>query len=941
MRFRHSYLKSRKFRLATATFSLLLAITSLVSIPNSSAAACTPETTISGSYTIVAFKTVGTCTWSTPGGTNSFRGLIVGGGGGGGYHMGGGGGGGGYVEFETLTITNDVLTIVVGDGGAGATTWVAGSSGGNSSLTGSGILLTARGGAGGATDYSSNSYPARTNGGSGGGSSGANDYPGVYPQDRSSLGTQTSQSQTPSLSSITGNQFGGNGVAPGGRWNPSGGGGAGGDGANTPATGGVGKANSILGTNYYWAGGGGGSGYSTIGGNGGAGGGGGGGSGNISAGTGGTAGANGLSTGTNGAYIGGNGGANTGGGGGGGTYSTYAGGNGGSGIVVLRYLTFASPTSFTSSVAPYTNTTSPITFSLTFSQNVSSVANTDFTNAGTATGCSFSINASSGTTFTLTATGCSEGTLIPQVLAGSVYGTVTGTNGPTSDSPTSTPVTIDRTSPTISSVTAPANATYIPTNTPTFTVNFSESVTVTGTPRLTLTVGAQTKYANYLSMSDSKTALFRYTVGTSAGEFDTDGIAVSTTLDLNGGSIADLATNALSPLTFTTPTLTSVLVAQKPGAPTIDSVTATSGTLTTYFTAGASNGAAISNYEYSTDNGSTWKARASGTTASPIVITTVSASATSLTNGTTYSLRIRAVNAAGSGDSSTAVSAMPSAVVVSGDSSLTLTYGSTASTSTYTATGGTGSYTYTLSSTPSGVSISAGVVTASGTTAAGTYTQNVQATDGNSQVGLKQLVITVNKATTSITIALPNNSSNAALGGAVTITATVPQAGQVNFKLGGTTISGCGTASAASTIATCSWTPGSLGGVSLTAVFTPTDSSNYETSTSTTLSITVVNGTSSVTLSLTGGITQAAKGNTINIIAAVDQAGKLTILIDGKRLVGCFNISVTVGNKSCVWKPAVQKQVTITATLNPTNSVYNNSSAKLAVWVIKRTGTRS
>ena len=615
-------------------------------------------------------------------------------------------------------------------------------------------------------------------------------------------------------------------------------------------------------------------------------------------------------------------------------------GRSGHGVVTITYLNAPTPTSFTTATATPTNTNSAISYSITFSQNVNTVANSDFSNAGTATGCAFSISASSGTNFTLTVSSCSEGTLIPQVLANSVYGTVTLANGPSSNALTTTPINIDRTVPTISSVTAPSNATYIPTNTPTFTVNFSESVTVTGTPRLTLTVGAQTKYANYLSMSDSKTALFRYTVGTSAGEFDTDGITVSTTLDLNGGSIADLATNALSPLTFTAPTLTSVLVAQKPGAPTIDSVTATSGTLTTYFTAGASNGTVISNYEYSTDNGSTWKARASGTTASPIVITTVSASASSLTNGTTYSLRIRAVNAAGSGDSSTAVSAMPSAVVVSGDSTLTLTYGSTASTSTYTATGGTGSYTYTLSSTPSGVSISGGVVTASGATAAGTYTQNVQATDGNSQVGLKQLVITVNKATTSITIALPNNSSNAALGGAVTITATVPRAGQVNFKLGGTTITGCGTAAAASTTATCSWTPGSLGGVSITAVFTPTDSSNFETSTSTTLSITVVNGTSSVTLSLTGGVTQAAKGNTINIIAAVDQAGKLTILVDGKRLVGCFNISVSAGNKSCAWKPTVQKQVLITASLNPTNNVYNNSSAQMIALVVRRTGTR-
>jgi hypothetical protein len=286
------------------------------------------------------------------------------------------------------------------------------------------------------------------------------------------------------------------------------------------------------------------------------------------------------------------------------------------------------------------------------------------------------------------------------------------------------------------------------------------------------------------------------------------------------------------------------------------------------------------------------------------------------------------------------VTATPSAIAVTGDASLTLTYGNTASTGTYSATGGTNTYTWSLGSSISGVTLSGTTVTASNTLGAGTYTQTVRATDGNSQVGTKTLTITVNKASTSISIALPNSSSNAALGGAVTITATVPRAGAVNFKLGGTTISGCGSAAAASTSATCSWTPGALGSVSLTAVFTPTDSSNYETSTTTTLSITVVNGVSSVTLSLTGGVTETPKSKTINIIAAVDQAGKLTILIDGKRIPGCYNKSVSVGNVTCSWKPAVQKQVTITASLNPTNSVYNNSSSSIKVWVVRRSGTR-
>jgi hypothetical protein len=640
--------------------------------------------------------------------------------------------------------------------------------------------------------------------------------------------------------------------------------------------------------------------------------------------------------------VGGAGGSNTGGGGGGGTHNTYAGGNGGSGIVVLRYLTFTNPTTFSTATTSHTNTTSPITFSITFAQSVDSVANGDFSNAGTATGCSFAVNAASGTTFTLTVSSCSEGTLIPQILAGSMRAVNSGANGPTANTLTTTPITIDRTAPTISAaLTGPSNATYIPGQSLTFTAPFSETVTVTGTPRLALTIGSTTRYANYASGSNSRTLTFTYAVQTSSSDIDTDGIAVSTTLDLNGGAIADLATNILSPPTFTAPTLTSVLVAQTPAAPTITAITPSSGTLSVAFTAGASNGSAITNYQYSTDNGANWKNRASGTTASPLVITTVSQSASNLSNGTAYNVRLRAVNAAGSGDSSTAVAATPSAVVITGDATLTTTYGSAASTGTYTSAGGTGPYTYTLSATPSGVSISGGVVTASASTAAGTYTQNVISTDSASQTGLKQLTITVNRANTSISIALPSSATSAALGGAVTITATVSRAGSVNFQLGGVSLAGCGAAAAASTTATCSWTPTSLGSVALTAIFTPTDSSNFNGATSSALNITVVNGVSTISLSLAGGVTQVAKGQSINIIAAIDQIGRVTFLVDGKRIPRCFNLRVTdIGNRSCSWKPAVQRAVKISARLVPTNNVFNPSTANMSVQVVRRTGTR-
>ncbi|CAN2191079.1 Fibronectin type III [Candidatus Nanopelagicaceae bacterium] len=643
-----------------------------------------------------------------------------------------------------------------------------------------------------------------------------------------------------------------------------------------------------------------------------------------------------------GGYSGGGNGSNDsssdrGAGGGGGSFNS--GSNVSSSIYSSRTQGFVTITSLGPSLTTFSPTTtitnsSNITYNITFSEAVTGLAASDFSKSGTGSStCTIGSPSGSGTTYTVILSGCSPGTVILTMTANAVTNADLQT-APSTNTAAST-VVIDQTAPTISLVSAPSNSTYFPGNALNFTVNFSESVTVSGTPRLTLTVGSLTKYATFVSLTDSKTATFRYTVATASGEFDTDGIAVSTTLDLNSGAIADLATNALSPLTFTAPTLTSVLVAQTPAAPTITSITPSNGALSVAFTAGASNGSSITNYQYSTDNGSNWTTRSPVATTSPISIS-------GLTNGTAYNVRIRAVNGAGNGDSSTAVSATPSAVVITGDATLTTTYGSAASTTTYTSTGGTSPYTYTLSATPSGVSISGGVVTASASTAAGTYTQNVIATDsaGTPQTGLKQLVITVNKASTTITIALPNSATDAPLGGAITITATVSQAGSVNFKLGGSSISGCSSVSSSAGTATCSWTPGALGGASLTAVLTPSDSTNYEVATTTTLSVTVVNGVTTVSLSLAGGVTQAPKGQNIVITATVDQAGRISFFADGKRIAGCYNKAVSGSTKTCTWKPAVQKQVTLTSTLNPTNSAYSSSTGSLKVWVVRRTGTR-
>ena len=74
-------------------------------------------------------------------------------------------------------------------------------------------------------------------------------------------------------------------------------------------------------------------------------------------------------------------------------------------------------------------------------------------------------------------------------------------------------------------------------------LTFSEAVTVTGVPQLTLDVGGRIRTAEYSEGSTTTQLLFTYTVA--SGDEDTDGIAVvANSLALNGGAIRAGATNA-------------------------------------------------------------------------------------------------------------------------------------------------------------------------------------------------------------------------------------------------------------------------------------------------------------------------------------------------------------------------------------------------------------
>jgi gliding motility-associated-like protein len=101
--------------------------------------------------------------------------------------------------------------------------------------------------------------------------------------------------------------------------------------------------------------------------------------------------------------------------------------------------------------------------------------------------------------------------------------------------------TYDATAPAITSVTVPANGTYTNSDALDFTVNFSENVTVTGTPSFPVTVGATVVQATYNAGSGTNALIFRYSIQN--GDYDADGITVGAAIALNSGTIQDLAAN--------------------------------------------------------------------------------------------------------------------------------------------------------------------------------------------------------------------------------------------------------------------------------------------------------------------------------------------------------------------------------------------------------------
>jgi len=176
-------------------------------------------------------------------------------------------------------------------------------------------------------------------------------------------------------------------------------------------------------------------------------------------------------------------------------------------------------------------------------------------------------------------------------------------------------------------------------------------------------------------------------------------------------------------------TSVSVTPSTTPSAPTSLSATAGDGQATISFTPGSNGGSAITNYKYSLD-GTTYTALSPIDSSSPITIS-------GLTNGTSYTVYLKAVNARGDSSASTSVSVTPS-TTPSAPTSLTATAGDGQATISFTAGSDGGSaitnYKYSLDGTnytALSPTDSSSPVTISGLTNGTSYTVYLKAVNSN------------------------------------------------------------------------------------------------------------------------------------------------------------------------------------------------------------------
>ena len=189
-----------------------------------------------------------------------------------------------------------------------------------------------------------------------------------------------------------------------------------------------------------------------------------------------------------------------------------------------------------------------------------------------------------------------------------------------------------------------------------------------------------------------------------------------------------------------------------------------------------------------------------------------------------------------------------------------------------------------------GTSSTAGLLTLSvpESVSAGSYSHTVVVRDSLGATSSPVTInITVAKANPIVALSLPAGATSTSYGFGALLTAQSTTAGTVNFRENGTTISGCGSKTTTSLVATCRWVPATTGVHTITSVFTPIDTNNFNTGVISTFLVTVTQAETltvtarSETFAFTDTTTAVTRGFTLMGLAEIDSATAVTMTYVG------------------------------------------------------------
>jgi titin len=452
------------------------------------------------------------------------------------------------------------------------------------------------------------------------------------------------------------------------------------------------------------------------------------------------------------------------------------------------------------------------------------------------------------------------------------------------------------------------------------------------------------------------TAYSASTGGTVSGTACTTTSLSCTITGLTNGTtyyISVLAKNVAGSGPTTTPRV-SVVPAALPGAPTINSITPNDARLSVAFTAGtADSNAPITSYQYTLNNGSSWTNVSS--TSSPITIN-------GLTNGTSYSVKIRAVSIVGNGPDSNAVSGTPFTVpnpilntaisYVSSSNSVAITWEAPNNNGSTITNYYVQIFSAAVGGSPIGNCTTTGALTCSiGSLVNGTqYYITIQSLNAAGYSNRSDPRVPV-KAGASSTTTLSISTVSSLYGQSVTETATVTSGatGTINFMVNGVSIIGCSSVTISTSVAVCTTTALPVGTNTLIASYS--GDSTYGSSSSASTSFEVAKNNQTISFSdipdkIFGGSTfslvaSATSGNAVTFTSSttskctVNSSGVVTIVS-----AGTCSISVSqAGNTTYFAAPTVSKSFSIAPkalTISGTSiasKVYNGTASPGVVTV--------